>query len=351
MCKILYLRAMNEEIINELLETSEYYEEKGDDGRSTAYKRAVESIKDYGKPIRSGEQAKQLKWIGDGIGAKIDTILGNLAEDKDSKTKLPPRKVAVTLIDDIREHRVRDVSPVKEKKSPARPPPTQEKIEQRKRQYVNRSSRTLRVKQYEYTPKPDVDATVVSRAELEQFINLVRKSWEKLNGKMSSQAKYSCRVEACGAYRRGKTTCHECVIILKSEIGFQRQRLAFRQLIDLIYKVRLVESKSLRDTGLYVGVLDISRMFRSQRTGKIPDKPANIPLVLRLVEPEAWPCALLRWTGPKTYWNTLKSAAISQGYQLMETGLYHRGKRLYHRDEFDVMTDLDMGYLEPIYRK
>jgi DNA polymerase lambda len=345
----------NDEIIGELLETSEYYDSIGDEGRCRAYKRAIESIKEYGRPITSGEQAKQLKWIGDGIGAKIDTILGNKANRHEYK-KMPPRKVAVTLIDDIRKGRTRDVSPPP---SPKKEKPKRrnnrktgtEIAEEKRKQYVNRSSRTLRVKQYEYTPKPDTDATVVSRAELEQFINCVRKSWEKLNNKVSSQAKYSCKIEACGAFRRGKTMCHECVIVLKSNIGFQRQKRLFKQLIELLYKVRLIETKNQRDTGLYVGILDISRLFRSQRTGKIPDKPANIPVVLRLVEPEAWACALLRWTGPKSYWIKLKSAAQHQNYALTETGLYHRGKRLYHRDEFDVMLDLDMGYLEPIYRK
>ena len=111
----------NEGIIEELLSTAEYYETNGDNNRYTAYKRAVDSIRECGFTIKSGEDAKQLKWIGDSISSQIDNILGSggTGRKKSSRIQKPGRKtttkcsdnddkylsskkVAVTLIDDIR---------------------------------------------------------------------------------------------------------------------------------------------------------------------------------------------------------------------------------------------------------
>ena len=68
---------MNSYIIDELMSMGDYYNSIGDDGRKTAYERAVESIKSYNKPIKSGAEAKTLRWIGDGIAAKIDDIFSD----------------------------------------------------------------------------------------------------------------------------------------------------------------------------------------------------------------------------------------------------------------------------------
>jgi DNA polymerase/3'-5' exonuclease PolX len=394
----------NQGIIDELLSTSEYYESAGDDTRAQAYKRAVNSIRECGFVIRSGSQAKQLKWIGDSISSQIDDILGSggmsysgkpstsrrkkgggksrMKIRKTTRKKSPDyssssdyestsKKVSVTLIDDIREKaqkrkeetsmdaiddirhgRRKPKSPIVKtpKKSSLQPDPTP-------RSKLNKTSRTLRIKQYEYAPKPEKNASTVRRSDIDQFLKCVKRVWDKLIDKQSSRGvRYRGRVECCGGFRRGQTWCHECVIVLTSDMSSQRQRYALEELLRVLYKIRLIESKRLTDTDYYQGVLDISQLYTSQRTGRQPDNRVHIPLVIRLVDEGAWPCALLRWTGPKGYWVKLQSAAQRQNYELLENGLYTKqrnsmGKRLFHRDEYDVLTDLDMGYLEPIYRK
>lgn len=377
----------NQGIIDELLSTSEYYESVGDDGRSCAYKRAVKSIETHGRTITSGKQAKQLKWIGDGIASKIDDILGSSSSPK--KRRVKPSKpsgrtknshsrssrnsrnsrsssstrqgVSVTLIDDIRSkaRKRKDenlMDNMDEIKKPLRSPRSPHSRPQSK---LNRNSRTLRIKQYEYAPKPDVDASVVSRAEIDQFFKCVKKIWDKLVERESTRgAKYRGKLECCGSFRRGKAWCHECVIVLSSDMSSARQRYSFKELLRVLYKLRLINSQRQQDNNSYQGVVDMSKLFKSQRTGDYPDKRSNIPLVLRLTDEGGWPCSLLRWTGPKSYWIKLQSAAQRQNFELLENGLYagrtrtrSGGKRLFHRDEYDVMTDLDMGYLEPIYRQ
>lgn len=399
----------NEGIINELLSTAEYYDSIGDDGRCHAYKRAVESIREYGRTITSGEQAKQLKWIGDGIGGKIDSILesggtgrkSGAAKKKVKVSRLRSRHshhsrskkraspvhsqrvqrnspqraqhVSVMLIDDIRSKAKKrknetsiDAFDKRDKRdkrvrSPLRRTSyTRKNQAQKAKSKLNRNSRTLRIKQYEYTLKPENDATVVSRAEIDQFVTCVKKVWDKLIQKQSSKGvRYRGKIQCCGGFRRGQTLCHECVIVLCSDMSSARQRYLFKELIRVLYKIKLIDTKRLQDSDYYQGVLDISKLFKSQRTGDYPSKRSNVPLVLRLTDEGSWPCTLLRWTGPKNYWIKLQSAAQRQNFELLENGLYSRGsggrgglgKKLYHRDEYDVLTDLDMGYLEPIYRR
>jgi DNA polymerase/3'-5' exonuclease PolX len=384
---------INDIIIAELLETSKYYESKGDEGRSTAYKRAVDSIEKYGIPITSGDEAKQLKWIGDGIAAKIDSILAenpHVSSSKSSKSVVSTTRhrsststsdtynkrkkleiikqdvdeydepgggsssIAVTLIDNIRSTAAKNQQRQQqstEDKSKSTPKPTKD---------LNRSSRTLRIKQYEFAKKPELDASVVSRTDLDQFIGCVRRAWDKIVQKESSrQERHSSTTECCGSFRRQQAWCHECVILLKSTVPFQRQKVMFQDLIKILEKVRLLDGnhRIAYDYDYYQGVLDVSKMYKSTRTGDYPDKQTNIPIVLRLVESESWPCALLRWTGPIAYWVKLQSTAAHRGYKLTEHGLYlddkraAHPKRLYHRDEYDVMNDLDMEYLEPMHRK
>jgi len=365
----------NEEIITELLSTAEYYEGIGDDGRAHAYKRAVESIKEYDQVIRSGAQAKKLKWIGDSISSQIDTILSKSKSKKTSKKDIEdssPHKVNVTLIDDIRskaDKRKEETSmdAIDEIRSRRNKSPTRDTNNKRiaptlaptptPYNKLNRNNRTLRVKQYEYAPKPEHNASAVRRMEIDQFLKCVRRVWDKLIDKQSSVGvKYRGKIECCGGFRRGQTWCHECVIVMTSDMSSQRQRYAFEELLRVLYKLRLIQSQKMTDVDYYQGVLDVSKLFKSERTNNQPDKPSNVPLVLRSTDEGGWPCALLRWTGPKSYWIKLQSAAQSQNFELLENGLYSKqkggiGKRLFHRDEYDVLADIDMGYLEPIYRK
>ena len=376
----------NQLIIDELLITAEYYDGIGDNGRCNAYKRAIKSIKQYGHPITSGEHAKELKWIGDGIGGKIDGILGTSSKSKKSQriTRTDydnsPKKVSITLIDNIRnkaKKRKEDTSieaidnirydsshnSNNSKRSHKNTTKTQQKhnnskdSKDSKGSKGSRTSRTLRIKQYEYAPKPEADASVVRRNDIDQLLKCIKRVWYKLAEKQSTKGvRYTPKMECCGGFRRGDVWCHECVIILSTDMASQRQRYIFEELIRVLYKLRLIESKKLTDTDYYQGILDISRLFKSARTGDYPVKRTNVPLVLRLVDEGAWPSALLRWTGPKNYWIKLQSAAQKQNFELLENGLYSKtrggiGKRLFHRDEYDILTDLGLGYLEPIYRR
>lgn len=374
---------MNEHIIEELQKTSEYYDSIGDEGRSHAYKRAITSIENYDRTITSGEQAKQLKWIGDGIAAKIDSILGNDVNSHNSNNRNnlteeegESKKYAFTLIDKNSQSRshshsrnhtsnasdvvdYRSIRPDLRKQSQSSnsqshhsvPDPREEKLK-----VLNKDSRVLRVKQYEYSNKPE-NASVVSRGELGVFVNCAKKAWEKIVTKHNSR--HIATIECCGSYRRGSSRCHECVILFKSDIPYDRQKVLFKELLYVFTKLGLLlgNTKSLSSyTDTYQGVLDLSRLFKSDRTREAPDKPSNLPVLLKLVAPEAWPCALLKWTGPSVYWAKLQTSANRSGYELTENGLYYKnktsgiGKRLYHRDEYSVLMDIGMEYVDPLYR-
>jgi DNA polymerase/3'-5' exonuclease PolX len=359
---------MNKKIIDELLKTSKYYESIGDDGRKNAYKKAADSIQQYNRKITSGEQAKQLKWIGDGIAAKIDSILDDDNKVEEEIDNKPSPRVSVTL-----EKSKSKSNPIKTQSqsrphfniqsqisTPIQRQPQTETQSPPEPKLSNKSSRLLRVKQYEYSQKPSVAASVVSRNELAQFVIIAKKAWEKIIHKEDRGC--FAIAECCGSYRRGSISCHECVILFKSDAPFVRQKLLFKELIELLKKLRLLSptpsiTHFIDNTNTTCNsILDVSRLFQSKRTGKEPDKPTNIPIVLSLVEQEGWPCALLKWTGPYNYWIQLQSAAAKSGYLLTGDGLYYdnkngSGKRLYHRDEYDVIVDIGLEYIEPIFRQ
>lgn len=364
---------MNSKITKELLRVADYYESIGDEGRMNAYRKAVNSIEEYNRPIISGDQAKQLKWIGDGIAAKIDSILGIDNDYEPSKTNSHRNTEEVSdtpsshnfilegknggskshkideksIRPDLR-NKVNINTLNKESKAQTQTQP------QVHLQELNKSSRTLRIKQYEIANKPQQHASVVSRGELGHFVTCVKKTWEKLVKKYNN--KHTCNAECCGTFRRGSSACHECVILLKSDIPFERLKSLFKDLIYVFTKLGLLNKKTQQTDDYYQGILDISRLFKSSRTQSAPSTPSYLPIVIRLVEQEAWPCALLKWTGPSVYWSRLQTTANKMGYELNEKGLYFKnkttgiGKRLHHKDEFDVLSDLNLEYTDPIYR-
>jgi DNA polymerase/3'-5' exonuclease PolX len=200
--------------------------------------------------------------------------------------------------------------------------------------------------------KPKEQAAVVSRNELSFFVTCVRKAWEKIIHRMNP--KHNAAIECCGSYRRNTPTCHECIILLKSDIVFPRLKDPFQQLIHTLQKIHLLSLNSIKSNNsyLYEGILDLSVLFTDVRTNQPPTQSTNLPVILKVIEPEAWPCALLYWTGPNPYWIKLQSAAQRANYELTPEGLFVRigHKRLRHRDEYDVLMDIGVEYQEPLFR-
>lgn len=348
----------NSIIIQELLKTVEYYDNKGDEGRSHAYKRAINSIKRYDGIITSGEQAEKLKWIGKGIAAKIDNIIKEQGEIPNNNRTPDNIKTTVTLVHSKPRARTHErksqthMSRSKEKNTrnkkyakndkniKTRSPSHQLKRtnEQPTQAPRTQNYRILRTKQDQPLP------VKVSRNTINRNIMYIKKIWNALIRKKTKDRKYSSNIVCCGAYRRGAAQCPECIILIKTDIDQQTQQNIFRKLINIMYKINLIENTNTH-LNTFKGMLNINKNNKNRPNIKIP-------LTIKLSDRNSWGCELLYWTGPSSFWENLKNTAHQQGMILHNHGLYHktRGdtlKQLIHRDEYDILRDLGLRYIDP----
>lgn len=398
----------NELIIEELQQLEQYYAEKGDDGRSTAYRRAIESIHEYGRPIKSGKQAQSLKWIGKSIGAKIDEVLGypEINDSTHSRSRSRSKShhtrkeethsleleedvnveqmFSVTLVDESK-HRSRspvhkrDYNDRRSRNTPRRPQPSNNnfnfdsgrnlnpskktKIEMLDAPHsrVAKTNRMIRLpdRSGEYNSKPRF-----TRRDIGSIKLVFEKVWNKLSPRGF--------VEVCGTYRRGMLDNYSVEIVLCDGENSPKARLeTMKTLINALYRARIAHNiKQQRvDNFLvtYTLQIDLSRIVdnKSFQTGEEDyygkdvsqsshvQKKQFIPASITCTDSSAWGSALIFRTGPASFCNKIQQIARSKGYELQENGLYYRGKRLMYlgrgsvQAEGLVLDDINVPFIHP----
>ena len=297
---------MNQRLADLFVEMAREF--KGDRYRKRAYENAADAIRRHTIPITSGTQAqKEIKGIGKSIGAKIDEIIatGQLQfltdrpEDKIEKSK------TTGLFEDIY-----GVGPV-----------TAE-------QWYNRGLRTLEDLAKIYNEMTDSQKLGyyyyyqlkerIPRAEIDQVKTIIDQWWQQVEYVIG------------GSYRRGEATSGDIDIIVKSN-------LSLNMLIQSLGRL-IIGTLSIGPTK-YMGILRLSDRHNARR------------IDIRLVDENAWPYALLYFTGSKQLNIEMRAKAQSLGLTMNEYGMVGPGGISYPaKTERDIFDYLRIPYLEPTQR-
>lgn len=340
---------MNQEILDELERLREQYDEFGDVSREKAYSRAVESVRAHRRQIMSGKDAMQLKWIGKGIGWRIDQILGtdtveeNTEEDNESKSKkLRPiecknKKTKTKTIGNepplVPKYKAKfvDAPPSsnrsRENTNTIRARFTHEDIEGGVATPVNASANAGVTIQ-----RPD-SPNGLPRETATQLLGIIRKLVLQMNR--------DAHVSLVDTYRRGYNKIPVLVFLLTDRIHSTSTE-STKQIVSYIVD-------QLQRSGILFGIIknkdaNIVQGHARFNSGQI------VPLYLICVRARDWPCALLRYTGPRDVWTQLGDVAVTRGLRLTDHGLYQGSNAIKIQNEKHVFKILNVEYIDPEQR-
>lgn len=285
---------------------------KGDRYRKRAYENAADAIRRHDKIIINGTQAqKEIKGIGKSIGAKIDEIIatGRLQFLEDRPQEKIEKERVKQLFEGI--HGVGD------------------KTAER---WYNMNLRTLADLAKVYHEMSDAQKLGyyyyhqlkerIPRSEIDLIKKYIEQAWKPLG----------IEYEIGGSYRRGEPTSGDIDIVIKEKPGIFMDTLV-RGLGELI-----IGTLSMGPTK-YMGILRLSNETNARR------------IDMRLVDEQAWPYALLYFTGSKQLNVEMRTKALSLGLTMNEYGMVGPGGTSYPaKTERDIFNYLGIPYLEPTQR-
>jgi DNA polymerase/3'-5' exonuclease PolX len=333
---------MNQDIVNELERLREQYDEFGDVAREKAYSRAIESISKHPKRIMSGKDATSLKWIGDGIGWRIDQFLGTdtvgetgaTTNDAAPKKKRAPKKKHAILEGDDDDGGGGEVIPKmkanfvdtrsKRANFVADSPPPPERQQPRPDRQQPRPDRQQ--------PRPDRQQTIVNRSE-----ELPREMATQLLGVIKKIAP-TPHISLVDAYRRGYQYIPLLMFLLTDTTQLNSTH-------SIRHSLSVISDQLIRS-----GILVSPRWGNNSLQGYARFRTGHqVPIYFICVSAMNWPVALLRYTGPQLIWEQMQDAAVSRGYQLTETGLYQRQNTqpVLVRNEKELFKLVNVEYLLP----
>ncbi|CAG8834064.1 18530_t:CDS:2, partial [Gigaspora margarita] len=288
---------LNENITKVLKALEEKEKKAGDIYRERAYRTAIESISIYSKRITSGEEARKLKGVGNGISTKIDEILktGTCSQlwenDSDERnlinlfTKLPKigRVKAKKLID-------------KGCKS----------LEDVANELESDSFTRIIIRHLEEFDKE------IPRCELKSLQSYITQSLSTLDMRFIS--------EACGSFRRGADTSKE-LNMLTTHPDFMSTTEKVSTAREIFLKPVL---NHLKGTGFCIDYISKGQM-KYNAICQLPSlDPGAEPYLHRRVEfwfvPYDQFClAKLWWTGDDEFYKYLQKKARDKNYHLTDT--------------------------------
>jgi DNA polymerase/3'-5' exonuclease PolX len=310
---------MNAEVIHTLEKLRAWYEEQGDEERERAYSRAIESVEEHPRPLQSGKDAMRLKWIGKGIGWRIDQVLGTNTVDKDDGSATP-KSQSEAKPKKKRGRKKKSTPPQQEEDNdePSRPSIRVNFVEEGSSSVPRRSR-----------PAP---AQGVSRDTVEKLVGVVKNLCQRFGGP-------DIHVALGGAYRRDQPFVDTLPFLLtdrRQPNTVERVRQVLAKLAQRLTDARLLQGFELPSPGI---AGKGRAVFRSGH---------RIPLALICVPAFEWPYALLRYTGPIEYWRALQQHASRQSPQLTEKGLYQgRTPVAGCRTERDIFNQLCAQWRPP----
>ena len=299
---------MNQRLADLFVEMAREF--KADKYRKRAYENAADAIRRHDKLITSGTQAqREIRGIGKSIGAKINEFIatGQLQFLENRPQDTIQKNQVLQLFEGIY-----GVGPV-----------TAE-------QWYQRGLRTLEDLARIYHEMADAQKLGyyyyhqlkerIPRAEIDQVKLLIDQKWQPLD----------VEYVIGGSYRRGEPTSSDIDIVVKGKLSMDT---LVKKLDGLI-----IGTLSLGPTK-YMGILRLNEQSNARR------------IDIRLVDEEAWPYALLYFTGSTQLNIEMRAKAQSLGLTMNEYGMTGPGGRNYPaKTERDIFDYLGIPYLEPTQR-
>lgn len=300
---------MNCDIIQELERLRQQYDEEGDNGREQAYSRAINSIRKYNKPIRSGREAMELQGIANGIGWRIDQVLGTETvegkehSEKPTKKKRPSKKLTLA--------------------NEEQPPHTPVRVT-----FCDDDRLQKKIQRPPTQRPPTPSAKGVSREGAHKLLLVIQ-----------NIAK-GAHVVLADEFRRGRHTLSRLVFLFTEKSlprSTRRSERDMKHVIETLENAKVFNNISISSNAARI---DATAVFRSGKSIKC------IMLAIPAVE---WPFALIRYTGPSETWKQLQKIAESKGYLLTERSLTYQytGMTEICRTEKDIFERLDIIFIPP----
>lgn len=305
--------------------------------RIRSIRKAIDALKDHDQEIRSGDQAKQLKGIGQGIADRIDIILstGTLPElgevEESSESKAVDSLITINGIGEktalrfYRDYGIRSAEDL-----------------------IKRwKEGTFKVEKHKLTHHIEIGLKYydafnvrIPREEIDDFYPQLDRMIEEIDP--SNQLVY----EIAGSYRRKKATSGDVDILLshrelKTKEDLEKSKENYLNLL----------LEKLMDTGMLVDHLDND--VNTYYKGVIVLKSIPRRIDIMIIPYNTYASALLHNTGSGPFNQRLRAHAMKKGYHLSQHGLYKvvRGKKesepIPTLTEQEIFSILGVKYLKP----
>lgn len=278
--------------------------------RKRAYETAADAIRRHDKIITSGTQArKEIKGIGKSISDKIDEVLatGKLQVLEVRPEEIKRKEQVIKLFEGI--YGVGSVTAEKWYDLGYRT------LEDLRNVYDTMTDAQKLGYYYYYQLKERIP-----RAEMDIISNILSELWK------------GNEFVITGSYRRGEASSGDIDIVIKDG------PLSINHFVNILIQNNLIMGNLALGPTKYMGIF------------KLKDSIAR-RIDIRLVNNEAWPYALLYFTGSKQLMIEMRSKAQAMGLTMNEYSLTNsQGMTYPAKTEKDIFDYLGMKYLEPNQR-
>eukprot|EP00742_Colponemidia_sp_Colp-10_P010216 GILJ01011208.1.p1 GENE.GILJ01011208.1~~GILJ01011208.1.p1 ORF type:complete len:660 (+),score=72.48 GILJ01011208.1:80-2059(+) len=174
----------------------------------------------------------------------------------------------------------------------------------------------------------------IPREEVQMLEEVIRSAAVKVDSKL--------QLQICGSYRRERPTCGDIDVVLYHPEGGHRQ--SFFRLIE-----RLRKDKFLTDD---LATPTTSSSSKYMGVCMHPERGVHRRIDMRMIDPEAWGCALLHFTGSDMFNVSMRKHALIYGFKLSEYALVKVSDDGTQTDipvvtEQDVFDVLGLDYVAP----
>jgi DNA polymerase beta len=321
---------LNEQLTDILTQLGVNEKNSGNIVKANAYVKAVNSIKLHPKRLESGAEAQRLDGVGKKIALKIDEIIATGQLAKLESAKVDPKQVALNTLT-----AVHGVGPVTAKTWFAQGITTIDALQRA----VADGSVKLTHEQTLGLRYLDAFAVKIPRAEMDQHAALIRATAARVDATL--------RCEIVGSYRRGVAQSGDVDVLLMHE---SYGRAEHQSKLKSPFVKRLVEEL---ERAAYI--TDTLNHGASKFSGVVHLGADGAPrkIDIKIFPKEAYPFALLHFTGSGEMNRQMRAVALGKRLTLSEHGLQavgqtgEKGDWIDLPDERAIFELLGVAFLQP----
>ncbi|MEO0236815.1 MAG: nucleotidyltransferase domain-containing protein [candidate division WOR-3 bacterium] len=310
-------------------------EKKKHQFRLSQFKKAIGSLRAYSGEITSGQQAKELPGIGNGIARRIDEILetGTLSELQEQKQISPTDQLIQVLT---------SVSGIGESHA-------QKFIEMGVTSLEDLKDKALKG-QIKITHHMEIGLKYYhdfqQRIPHQEISDL-----EQMTKEHISRVFPDIILEICGSYRRQRPDSGDLDVLITTTKIVTDDDLIMSEMHYLKEIVKL-----LKNVGVIIDDLTSQGDTKYMGVCRHPHKAIGRRIDIRFIPYGSFYPALLYFTGSMMFNKLMRTAALEKGYTLNEYGLYRlvNGQKMENimvHSEKEVFDLLNLVYLQPNERE